>query len=106
MVWIAISVSVVSLLWIAQQNPKRRRVLELPMAETKTDTRPAWLVFAAPFVWLLVFGTPADVVNWMGGVCSFGWMLVAITPKSWARARNWLDDQGQKFEAACFRGFR
>ena len=99
MVWAAILWSVLAILWLARINPKRRRTLGL---DPLSRAYPAWLGWALcflPFPILLIWGSNADLVNWMGAVCAFGWMAVAVTPAHIRSIAAWLDRCGKSFEA-------
>lgn len=98
MLWAAIIWSVLALLWLAGTNAKRRRVLGLPPLRQTPRAWPGWVLSIAPGVVLLFIGTNADLVNWMGAVCAFGWMAVAVRPSTLRRGADWLDEAGQKFE--------
>lgn len=99
MVWAAILWSVLAILWLARINPKRRRTLGLDPLTQSYPAWPAWALCALPFPLLLIWGSNADLVNWMGAVCAFGWMVVAVTPTRLRAIVAWLDRTGRSFEA-------
>ncbi|MEL7278998.1 MAG: hypothetical protein AAFY35_15515 [Pseudomonadota bacterium] len=99
LVWGAIIWSVIAILWLAQINPKRRRVFGFEPLPGPPAAWPGWVLCGLPGLVLLLVGTNADLVNWMGAVCAFGWMIVAVTPAGAARAVAWLDNAGKAFEA-------
>lgn len=99
MVWWAVIISVVAILWLARNNPKRRRVFGFEPLPNPPPAWPGWTACLLPGFVLGIVGGTADVVNWMGAVCAFGWMVVAVTPASLAAFVTWLDRTGTKFES-------
>lgn len=98
MVWIAILWSIVAILWLAWNNAKRRRVFGFDPLPNPQPAWIGWLICVLPGPFLLIFGTNADIVNWLGAACAFGWMVVAVTPASARRFVEWLDHTGKRFE--------
>lgn len=99
MLWIALTISLAAVLWLARFDDKRRRTLGLPALTFTPPAWPVWQALLAPGVLLLFMGLTADFVIWMGAVCSFGWLLVMVTPTRWAKIRAGLDRMGAAFEA-------
>ena len=96
--WISVLISLAALLWLSWRDPKRRRVFGLAPLTPTPPAWPGWALVFIPAVFLLLFGTAAGVVIWMGSVCAFGWMVVAITPDHWRSCRRALDHMGNQFE--------
>lgn len=98
MVWGAIIWSICAILWLARTNAKRRRVHGLGPVSRPVPPWMGWVLCLLPGLALLIFGTNADVVNWMGAVCAFGWLSVAVTPARLQAFVAWLDQTGTQFE--------
>ncbi|WP_299848312.1 hypothetical protein [uncultured Roseovarius sp.] len=99
MTFAAIIISLLALAWLSWRDPKRRRVFGLPALRVPLNAWPGWLVFSLPGAALLFAGTSAGLVIWMGAVCAFGWMLIAVTPEGWHAIAGWLNRMGDGFES-------
>lgn len=98
MTWISLLISLAALLWLSWRDPKRRRVFGRDPLAWTPPAWPGWAVFFLPGMWLLFFGSAAGLVIWMGAVCAFGWMVIAITPDHWRGGVAALDHMGNQFE--------
>lgn len=77
---ICVLVSAVAFTYLSATDPKRRRTFRLPAWERQRWSRLAWVLAFAPGFLLLVVGTGAGFVVWLGGVMVVGWGVAAIDP--------------------------
>jgi hypothetical protein len=85
---IALCISTAALAYLAQTDPKRRRVSNHPPYE---KPRRVWLslfILSVPGIWLLMSGNGAGFTIWLGGLTVAGWGVAAINP---TRAEAWWE---------------
>ncbi len=98
MTLIAVLISLGALMWLNWRDPKRRHVFGMAPLTPSPAAWPGWMIVFLPGIALLLFGTSAGLVIWMGAVCACGWMLVAVTPDHWRGCVKALDNMGNQFE--------
>jgi heme exporter protein D len=103
MIWLAYLVSLAALARLSHTDPKRRRIFGAAPLDRTPNRLVGWSLVLLPGCFLAVFGSSAQFVNWLGGTCAFGWMLIAVSPNTLKSLVVGVDTFGVKFEAWCDR---
>lgn len=81
--------SLAALAYLAETDPKRRRVFGLAPFEGRRCVWPALTVILLPGVVLLALGNGAGFIVWLGAVTVSGWGVAALSPAQAVRLRGW-----------------
>ena len=71
----ALAISLPALYALRWTDPKRRRILELPMLTGQRRTVLPWLGVFLPGIVLFVIGASAALIIWLAALTVLGWLL-------------------------------
>lgn len=79
---IAISATMLALVYLTLMDPKRIRVFKLKAVDAYPyKPRLAWVITFLPGIVLLFLGQASAFLAWLGAVPVVGWLLVLFMPK-------------------------
>ncbi len=95
---LSILTSVIAILYLSDQDGKRRRVFRLPTIEPRYSTTWLWALCLAPGLVLALLSTFSSWLIWFGTASCLGWLLVSLPPGCFTDWLARLDAAGQRLE--------
>lgn len=73
---LALCFSLACLIYLRQSDPKRRRVLSLPLWSKRRYVKQAWFLFFLPGAVLIYLHSFSAFIIWFASLSLLGWLIV------------------------------
>lgn len=87
---IMVLLSLTGLAYLASTDPKRRRIFRQKPLEARRLLWPARVALFLPGICLILLANWSGLAIWAGAVTVLGWVMAALQPELYARARAWV----------------
>lgn len=94
----SILTSVIAILFLSDQDEKRRRVFRLPKRAPRYSATWLWVICLSPGAVLALISTFSSWLIWFGAASCLGWLVVSVPPGQFSKWLEHLDRAGTRLE--------